>query len=124
MFAVFNNNLSIYQVPGSVVISARSGSHSFDPSQINVSHYVNQFSFGKKLSPRMFHEFLRLTPYLRGYHDRLAGQSYIVKQGEVNANVTVSLLTFRNVSYLVSFFSAAIFLVSLDLHDSFMLFLD
>lgn len=80
----------VYQVPGSVVISARSGSHSFDPSQINVSHYVTQFSFGKRLSPRMLHEFIRLTPYLRGYHDRLAGQSYTVKHGEVNANVTVS----------------------------------
>lgn len=39
----------------------------------------------------MFSEFVRLTPYLRGYHDRLAGQSYVVKHGEVNANVTVSL---------------------------------
>lgn len=78
------------QVPGSVVISARSGSHSFDPSQINVSHYVTQFSFGKRLSARMFNEFIRLAPYFRGYHDRLAGQSYIVKHGEVNANVTVS----------------------------------
>ncbi|OEL28800.1 Protein disulfide isomerase-like 5-4, partial [Dichanthelium oligosanthes] len=79
----------VKRVPGSVVISARSGSHSFDPSQINVSHYVTQFSFGKRLSPRMFSEFVRLTPYLRGYHDRLAGQSYIVKHGEVNANVTI-----------------------------------
>ncbi|KAK8460544.1 hypothetical protein SEVIR_2G346400v4 [Setaria viridis] len=79
----------VKRVPGSVVISARSGSHSFDPSQINVSHYVTQFSFGKKLSPRMFYEFVRLTPYLRGYHDRLAGQSYMVKHGEVNANVTI-----------------------------------
>nr|ACN34146.1 unknown [Zea mays] len=79
----------VKRVPGSVVISARSGSHSFDPSQINVSHYVTQFSFGKRLSPRMLHEFIRLTPYLRGYHDRLAGQSYTVKHGEVNANVTI-----------------------------------
>ncbi|KAF8700420.1 hypothetical protein HU200_034358 [Digitaria exilis] len=78
-----------FQVPGSVVISARSGSHSFDPSQINVSHYVTQFSFGKRLSQRMFSEFVRLTPYLRGYHDRLSGQSYVVKHGEVNANVTI-----------------------------------
>ncbi|XP_066390892.1 protein disulfide isomerase-like 5-4 isoform X1 [Miscanthus floridulus] len=79
----------VKRVPGSVIVAARSGSHSFDPSQINVSHYVTQFSFGKRLSPRMLDEFIRLTPYLRGYHDRLAGQSYTVKHGEVNANVTI-----------------------------------
>lgn len=79
----------VKRVPGSVVISARSGSHSFDPSQINVSHHVTQFSFGKRLSPRMLHEFIRLAPFLRGYHDRLAGQSYIVKRDEINANVTI-----------------------------------
>lgn len=76
------------------MISARSGSHSFDPSQINVSHYVTQFSFGKKLSMKMLYEFKRLAPYIGGHHDRLAGQSYIVKHGDVNANVTVSYLYF------------------------------
>uniref|UniRef100_A0A0E0AKQ6 Thioredoxin domain-containing protein n=1 Tax=Oryza glumipatula TaxID=40148 RepID=A0A0E0AKQ6_9ORYZ len=79
----------VKKVPGSVVISARSGSHSFDPSQINVSHYVTQFSFGKRLSAKMFNELKRLTPYVGGHHDRLAGQSYIVKHGDVNANVTI-----------------------------------
>lgn len=78
------------QVPGNLVISARSGAHSFDPSQINVSHYVSQFSFGKKLSPRMLSEVKRLTPYLGSNHDRLAGQSYITHHADANANVTVS----------------------------------
>ncbi|VAH29443.1 unnamed protein product [Triticum turgidum subsp. durum] len=79
----------VKKVPGSVVISARSGSHSFDPSQINVSHYVTTFSFGKRLSSKMFNELKRLFPYVGGHHDRLAGQSYIVKHGDVNANVTI-----------------------------------
>jgi hypothetical protein len=51
---------------------------------------VTQFSFGKRLSSKMFHELKRLLPYVGGHHDRLAGQSYIVKHGDINANVTVS----------------------------------
>nr|CAD1819164.1 unnamed protein product [Ananas comosus var. bracteatus] len=79
----------VKKVPGNLVISARSGAHSFDPSQINVSHFVSQFSFGKKLSPRMLSEVKRLTPYLGSSHDRLAGQSYITHHADANANVTI-----------------------------------
>jgi hypothetical protein len=42
----------------------------------------------------MFYEFKRLAPHIGGHHDRLAGQSYIIKHGDVNANVTVSSLSF------------------------------
>ncbi|RRT51780.1 hypothetical protein BHE74_00052225 [Ensete ventricosum] len=79
----------VKKVPGNLVISAHSGAHSFDPSQINVSHVVSQFSFGKKLSFRMLSELKRLTPYLGGGHDRLMGQSYITNRDHVNANVTI-----------------------------------
>ncbi|CAL9041429.1 unnamed protein product [Musa banksii] len=79
----------VKKVPGNLVISAHSGAHSFDPSQINVSHVVSQFSFGKKLSLRMLSELKRLTPYLGGSHDRLMGHSYITNRDHVNANVTI-----------------------------------
>lgn len=78
------------QVPGNLVISAHSGAHSFDPSLINVSHIISHFSFGKKLSPRTLSELKRLTPYLGGSYDRLAGRSYMTSHGDLNANVTVS----------------------------------
>lgn len=93
--------LLIIQVPGNLVISAHSGAHSFDPSQINVSHVVSQFSFGKKLSLRMLSELKRLTPYLGGSHDRLMGHSYITNRDHVNANVTVSFNT-SSVAYILS----------------------
>ncbi|URE10351.1 Endoplasmic reticulum vesicle transporter [Musa troglodytarum] len=79
----------VKKVPGTLVISAHSGSHSFDPSQINVSHVISQFSFGKKLSQRMLFEVKRLTPYLGGSHDRLMGRSYIINHDHANANVTI-----------------------------------
>ncbi|KAJ3670413.1 hypothetical protein LUZ60_010737 [Juncus effusus] len=79
----------VKKVPGNLVISARSGSHSFDPKQINVSHFISQFSFGKKLSPRALTEIKRLTPYTGEGHDRLAGKSHVTHAGESNADVTI-----------------------------------
>ncbi|XP_077253971.1 protein disulfide isomerase-like 5-4 [Tasmannia lanceolata] len=77
------------QVPGNLVISAHSGVHSFDPSQINVSHVMSLLSFGKKLSTRMLTEVKRLTPYLGGSIDRLTGRAYITNHADQNTNVTV-----------------------------------
>ncbi|KAK1279697.1 Protein disulfide isomerase-like 5-4 [Acorus gramineus] len=79
----------VKKVPGNLIITARSGSHSFDPSLINVSHYISQFSFGKKLSIKMLSEVQRLTPYLGKSHDRLTGRTYIAKHGETDANITI-----------------------------------
>ncbi|KAJ3705253.1 hypothetical protein LUZ61_008958 [Rhynchospora tenuis] len=79
----------VKKVPGNLVISARSKSHSFDPSQINVSHYVSQFSFGQRLSPVMLYEIKRLAPLAGDGHDRLAGKSYITHDGESNTDVTI-----------------------------------
>lgn len=78
------------QVPGNLVISAHSGSHSFDASLINVSHAISHFSFGKKLSTRMLSEVHRLTPYLGESVDRLNGRVYFTKHDDASANVTVS----------------------------------
>ncbi|KAL6512044.1 hypothetical protein OROGR_021641 [Orobanche gracilis] len=39
--------LRVKKVPGNLVVSARSEAHSFDPSQINMSHIVTQLSYGK-----------------------------------------------------------------------------
>ncbi|XP_078436810.1 protein disulfide isomerase-like 5-4 isoform X2 [Wolffia australiana] len=79
----------VKKVPGNLVITALSGAHSFDPSQINVSHFISHFSFGKKISRRTLLEMRRLAPHLGGSHDRLAGQSYITHREETNANVTI-----------------------------------
>ena len=55
----------------------------------------------------MFNELKRLFPYVGGHHDRLAGQSYIVKHGDINANVTVSLNFASLEVYKASSFSSA-----------------
>ncbi|KAF3320832.1 protein disulfide isomerase-like 5-4-like protein [Carex littledalei] len=51
----------VKKVPGNLVISARSNSHSFDSSTMNVSHYVSQLSFGRRLSAEMIEHYLQLV---------------------------------------------------------------
>lgn len=77
------------QVPGNLVISAHSGSHSFDASQMNMSHIVSHLSFGKTISPKVMSDVKRLIPYLGGSHDRLNGRKFINNR-DIGANVTVS----------------------------------
>ena len=79
-----------FQVPGNLIISARSGAHSFDASQMNMSHVISHLSFGKKISPQVLTDVKRLIPYLGRNHDRLNGRSFINHRG-LDANVTVSL---------------------------------
>ncbi|XVF77592.1 hypothetical protein PTKIN_Ptkin14bG0057800 [Pterospermum kingtungense] len=43
----------VKKVPGNLVISAGSGAHAFDASQMNMSHVINHLSFGKTISPRV-----------------------------------------------------------------------
>ena len=78
------------QVPGNLIISARSGAHSFDASQMNMSHVISHLSFGKKISPRVLSDVKRLIPYLGRSHDKLNGRSFI-NHRDLDANVTVSL---------------------------------
>ncbi|KAK9133511.1 hypothetical protein Scep_013039 [Stephania cephalantha] len=77
----------VKKVPGNLVISARSGAHSFDPSQMNMSHVISHLSFGKQVSLKLFDEAKRLIPYLGGSIERLNGQRYITQHG--NENVTI-----------------------------------
>ncbi|XP_074310984.1 protein disulfide isomerase-like 5-4 isoform X1 [Silene latifolia] len=79
----------VKKVPGNLVISARSGSHSFDASKMNMSHVITHFSFGKTLTPRIMSDIKRIRPYLGASHDRLSGQSYITKDEASDANVTI-----------------------------------
>lgn len=77
------------QVPGNLFVSARSDSHSFDASQMNMSHVIHHLSFGRKLSPRVMNDVKRLIPYVGNSHDRLNGLSFI-NTNDLGANVTVS----------------------------------
>lgn len=77
------------QVPGNLVISAHSGAHSFDTSQMNMSHVVAHLSFGRIISRRLLTDMRRLLPYLGQSHDRLDEKAFI-NQHELGANVTVS----------------------------------
>ncbi|KAG9454127.1 hypothetical protein H6P81_007031 [Aristolochia fimbriata] len=79
----------VKKVPGNLVITAHSGAHSFDASQINVSHAISHLSFGKKLNARMLSEVKRLTPYLGENIDPLTGRVYITNHADTNANVTI-----------------------------------
>ena len=71
------------------MISALSGSHSFDSKQMNLSHVISHFSFGMKVLPRVMSDAKRLLPYIGRSHDRLNGRSFI-NHRDVGANVTVS----------------------------------
>ncbi|XP_074290490.1 protein disulfide-isomerase 5-4-like isoform X2 [Silene latifolia] len=79
----------VKKVPGNLVVSARSGSHSFDASKMNVSHFITELSFGMRLSPRMLSDLKRIEPYLGASHERLSGQSYITQDQDSDANVTI-----------------------------------
>ncbi|XP_010497552.1 PREDICTED: protein disulfide-isomerase 5-4-like, partial [Camelina sativa] len=70
------------------MVSARSGSHSFDTSQMNMSHVVNHLSFGRRILPQKFSELKRLSPYLGRNHDRLDGRPFI-NQRDLGPNVTI-----------------------------------
>ncbi|XP_076905495.1 protein disulfide isomerase-like 5-4 [Bidens hawaiensis] len=76
----------VKKVPGDIIVSARSESHSFDASRINMSHVINSFNFGKKVTPRMMSDLKRLRPYIES-HDKLASKAYI--NFENRANVTI-----------------------------------
>lgn len=78
----------MFQVPGNLLISANSGAHSFDTSQMNMSHVVSHLSFGRLISPRLLTDMKRLLPYLGQSHDRLDGKAFI-NQHDFGANVTV-----------------------------------
>ncbi|KAJ9182722.1 hypothetical protein P3X46_006682 [Hevea brasiliensis] len=78
----------VKKVPGNLIISARSGSHSFDPSLMNMSHVISHLSFGMNVSPKLMNEAKRLMPYIGRSHDKLNGRSFI-NHRDVDANVTI-----------------------------------
>ncbi|GAV61123.1 COPIIcoated_ERV domain-containing protein [Cephalotus follicularis] len=80
--------LRVKKVPGNLIISARSGTHSFDASQMNLSHVISQLSFGTRINPRVMSDVKRLIPYLGGSHDRLNDREFI-NHDDVGANVTI-----------------------------------
>ena len=84
-------NLTTTQVPGNLVIAARSAAHSFDASRMNMSHVISSFSFGKKITPRAMSDIKRILPYIGVSHDKLNGKAYLTDPDD-HANVTVSLL--------------------------------
>ncbi|XP_068337474.1 protein disulfide-isomerase 5-4-like [Pyrus communis] len=78
----------VKKVPGNLVISAHSGAHSLDASQLNISHVISQFSFGRMIAPKVMSDVKRLVPYLGASHDRLNGRSFI-NHRDLGANVTI-----------------------------------
>ncbi|KAL0000909.1 hypothetical protein SO802_014690 [Lithocarpus litseifolius] len=78
----------VKKVPGNLIFSARSGAHSFDSTQMNMSHVISHLSFGRKIAPRAMSDVKRLIPYIGGSHDRLNGRSFI-NQRDLGANVTI-----------------------------------
>ncbi|CAA2946627.1 disulfide isomerase-like 5-4 [Olea europaea subsp. europaea] len=84
-------SLDVKKVPGNLIISASSASHSLDASQLNMSHIISHFSFGKKNSRRVMIDMRRMLPYIGGSHDwsRLNGKSYISNPSDSYANITI-----------------------------------
>ncbi|KMS98493.1 hypothetical protein BVRB_4g091860 [Beta vulgaris subsp. vulgaris] len=79
----------VKKVPGNLIVSAHSGSHSFDASKMNMSHVITHLSFGKRISPRVMSDVKRIIPYLGASHDRLSGRSYVTQDLAAEANVTI-----------------------------------
>ncbi|GAB2277841.1 Protein disulfide-isomerase 5-4 [Dionaea muscipula] len=79
----------VKKVPGNLIITAHSGSHSFDASRINVSHFISHLTFGKKITPRVMSDVKRILPYIGASHERLNGQTYITQHETSEANVTI-----------------------------------
>ncbi|GMH05719.1 hypothetical protein Nepgr_007559 [Nepenthes gracilis] len=79
----------VKKVPGNLIITARSGSHSFDASRMNMSHFISHLTFGKKITPRQMSDVKRILPYLGASHDKLNGRAYITQHEALDANVTI-----------------------------------
>ncbi|KAL9264486.1 disulfide isomerase-like 5-4-like protein [Drosera capensis] len=79
----------VKKVPGNLLVTARSASHSFDASTMNVSHFISQLTFGKKITPRVMSDVKRILPYIGASHERLNGKTYIIKHENSEANVTI-----------------------------------
>jgi len=84
----------LWQVPGELMISAHSGAHSFDAANMNMTHYVGFFSFGRKLSWRSVHWVNELLPELDTNVDRLTGNIFTSEHENitVSGNILVKLL--------------------------------
>eukprot|EP00850_Spirogloea_muscicola_P008758 SM000047S16897 [mRNA] locus=s47:664276:669297:+ [translate_table: standard] len=67
----------VKKVPGNLMVSASSGSHSFDPASMNMSHAVDHLSFGRKLARWRQDELHRLMPHLPQLPDRLTGNLFV-----------------------------------------------
>ncbi|KAL6199319.1 hypothetical protein ACLB2K_029103 [Fragaria x ananassa] len=81
-------HVRVKKVPGNLIISAHSGTHSFDTSQMNMSHYISHLSFGRTIAPKVMSDVKRLIPYLGRSHERLNGRSFI-NHRDIGANVTI-----------------------------------
>ncbi|KAK9080652.1 hypothetical protein SSX86_000410 [Deinandra increscens subsp. villosa] len=79
-------SVQVKKVSGNIIIATHSESHSFDYSHINMSHVINSFNFGNKMTPTMMSDLKRLRPYIKS-HDKLAGKAYI--NFEDRENVTI-----------------------------------
>ncbi|KAL6196366.1 hypothetical protein ACLB2K_031981 [Fragaria x ananassa] len=81
-------HVRVKKVPGNLIISAHSGTHSFDASQMNMSHYISHLSFGRTIAPKVTSDVKRLIPYLGRSHERLNGR-YFINHRDIGANVTI-----------------------------------
>lgn len=77
------------KVPGYLIVSARSATHSFDASKMNMSHLITHLTFGKKVTPRELSDLKRIMPHIGKNHDRLNGKAYIAQQEGSASNVTI-----------------------------------
>ncbi|KAH8971895.1 hypothetical protein BDL97_02G166700 [Sphagnum fallax] len=69
--------VKVKKVPGELMISAHSGSHSFDAAKMNMTHRVGLFSFGNKHSRRSMKGVNHLFPELDSDVDRLTGEFFV-----------------------------------------------
>ncbi|CAL0328919.1 unnamed protein product [Lupinus luteus] len=81
-------HVRVKKVPGNLIISARSDAHSFDASQMNMSHVINHLSFGRKITARTMTDVKILIPHIGSSSDRLKGRSFI-NTHDLEGNITI-----------------------------------
>jgi hypothetical protein len=75
----------VKKVPGTMHFHMKQEGHSFAGSDIDVSHAVNEFTFGNRPSPRKLRTLARLHPggLVSDWADKLIGLKFFSSQPEV-----------------------------------------
>ncbi|MEW5316314.1 MAG: hypothetical protein WDW38_007693 [Sanguina aurantia] len=75
----------VKKVPGTLHFTARSDGHSFDHSNMNVTHLIHSFYFGTRPSPRKYQQLQRLHPagLTADWADKLHDKYFVSESSQI-----------------------------------------